>query len=247
MIVGLDSPAEAITHGSADGPAHSEVGALLGNRPDSDGTWSYCTGTLVSPTVLVTAAHCGDPGQQTARVSFASHYRRGDPVYTGRYIADPRYSDKADRYDIAVVVFDTPVPGAMPARLPGANTLDHLRENGDLDTARFTPVGYGSLDPVKAKHGWRFKYTDTRNRTSMSFADLTHPWLQLSTNPYRGDGGTCYGDSGGPVFLEGAGGGDLLVATTISGDGEGCQDDSYAYRLDTSVARSFLGRFVALP
>jgi hypothetical protein len=44
-------------------------------------------------------------------------------------------------------------------------------------------------------------------------------WLRISMNPARGDGGTCYGDSGGPNFL-GAGSGetDIVAATTVTGD-----------------------------
>jgi len=53
--------------------------------------------------VVVTAAHCGDPGQTTARVSSSSHYHDGDTVYAGRWIPDPRYRKaQSDPFDIAV-------------------------------------------------------------------------------------------------------------------------------------------------
>ena len=68
------APAFAITNGSADGGGHPEVGGLVADHADPDGTWIYCSGTLISPTVFVTAAHCGDPGQTTATVSFDSHF-----------------------------------------------------------------------------------------------------------------------------------------------------------------------------
>src|SRR5690349_17052331 len=85
------SPAWAITNGVPDGNAHPYVGALLNDHAYSDGTWSYCTGTLISPTVLVTAAHCGKARQKAANVTFSSQYHTGDAVYTGTYIADPGY------------------------------------------------------------------------------------------------------------------------------------------------------------
>jgi Trypsin len=241
LIIGLVSPASAITNGAPDGTGHPSVGALIADKAYPDGTWSYCTGTLVSPTVFLTAAHCGH-GRRTAHVTFSSHYKRGDVVYTGRYVPDERYDAKADSYDMAVVLFDSPIPGVQPARLPTAGLLSRMRADGSLRDAKFTPVGYGSTNPTKGKRKTTFVYTDTRSRTSISYEGLTPTWLKLRLD--RGDGGTCYGDSGGPNFL---GDSDLLVATTISGDDDECEATNYDYRLDGAAARRFLGRFVTLP
>jgi len=66
-------------------------------------------------------------------------------------------------------------------------------------------------------------------------------------NPTLGDGGTCYGDSGGPNFLgAGATETNTLAATTITGDFM-CRATNVVYRLDTESARSFLGQYVDLP
>jgi hypothetical protein len=245
-IASVASPASAITHGSVDLTDHPQVGALLGDKPESDGTWAYCTGTLISPTVFLTAAHCGQRAQKTARVSFAGHYQPEAKVYTGRFVPDPRYTDKTDLHDMAVVVFPTAIPNIKPARLPALGMLDQLNADGSLETTRFTPVGYGSLAPTKKAHGWRFTYTDTRNQTSISFEHLSSRWLKLSPDPSIGDGGTCFGDSGGPNFLGGSDS-DLLVATTISGEDDACKATNIDYRLDTASVRDFLGRFVTLP
>src|SRR3954452_2512413 len=105
-LVGGTNSAEAITNGAPDGTGHPSVGALIDTRAYPDGTWSYCSGTLISPTVFLTAAHCGKSGQKTAMISFASAYHRGDDVRIGRYVPPPRHTDDSDAYDIAVVVFD---------------------------------------------------------------------------------------------------------------------------------------------
>ncbi|GLX00505.1 trypsin-like serine protease [Microtetraspora sp. NBRC 16547] len=252
LIVGVASPAAAITNGSADGTDHPEVGALIADKPHKDDTWSFCTGTLISPTVFLTAAHCGDDvrrgkdGKKTARVTFSSHYKQGDTVYTGRFVSDPRfYGDKSDLHDMAVVIFDTAIPDITPATLPTEGLLDELEADNKLQTADFTPVGYGSLNPVKGKDGRKYVYADRRNQTTISFESLESKWLNLSLVD-KTDGSTCFGDSGGPNFL---GGRDshLLVATTISGDDDACKATNFDYRLDTPTARKFLGKFVTLP
>ncbi|MEU4232641.1 trypsin-like serine protease [Nonomuraea sp. NPDC026600] len=229
-------------HGSADGSGHPEVGALLADKPHSDGTWSYCTGTLISPTVFLTAAHCGERGQKTAQVSFASQYQRGAKTYIGRYVPDARFKDSSELHDMAVVIFKTAIPGIEPASLPTAGMLSRLKAENKLKTAQFTPVGYGAVGR-KERH---FDYSDVRQQTSISFEALSRKWLDLSVNRSKGDGSTCFGDSGGPNFLGGPTS-HLLIATTVSGADDACKATNFDYRLDTVTARQFLAKFVTLP
>ena len=241
------TPAFAITNGQADGALHPEVGGLVADQAYPDGTWIYCSGTLISATVFVTAAHCGDPGQTTARVSFDAQYVAGkSKLYVGRFIPDPSYQQKqSDPHDIAVVVFSKAVHGITPAMLPTAGLLDNMRKAGTLQSSAFTAVGYGSLNPQNGPRGKTYVYTDTRDYAEGSFNTLTNPWLKLSQNASHGDGGTCYGDSGGGNFL-GDASSTLLVADTITGD-TACVSTNVDYRLDTPAARSFLGNYVTLP
>ena len=76
---------------------------------------------------------------------------------------------------------------------------------------------------------------------------LTKTWVRASMNASTGDGGTCYGDSGGPNFLGGGSGEtDIVAATTITGDFV-CRATNVDYRLDTASARAFLGQYIDLP
>src|SRR5215211_4289502 len=110
------TPAAAITNGVPDGNRHPNVGGLVAPTQYSDGTWLYCSGTLVSPTVFLTAAHCADDGERV-RVTFDTAYQAGDKTYAGTFEADPAYNQsQSDPHDIAVVVLDKPVRGIEPAR-----------------------------------------------------------------------------------------------------------------------------------
>lgn len=236
------STANAITNGAPDGNGHPEVGALLAPVPYSDGTWATCTGTLVSPTVFLTAAHC-DQAVSRVAVTFASSYTAGSSkTYWGTWRADPRYRGaQGDPYDLAVVVFDKPVKGIDPARLPAFGSLENLAPG-----TRFTSVGYGAQS-VTIDKGPTFHYADIRYVATGGLFTVTNAWLRISMNPALGDGGTCYGDSGGPNFL-GAGSTEtnIVAGTTITGDFM-CRATNVDYRLDTALARTFLGQFVTLP
>src|SRR3954468_10878479 len=116
-VLAWAAPASAITNGGPDGGGHPNVGGLVASQAYSDGTWIYCSGTLIAPKVFLTAAHCGEASPQV-RVTFSSAYKDGDPVYTGTFHADPAYGKStSDPHDIAVVTLDK-APKITPDRLP---------------------------------------------------------------------------------------------------------------------------------
>jgi hypothetical protein len=78
-----------------------------------------------------------------------------------------------------------------------------------------------------------------------SFNALSPAFLRLSQNPATGDGGTCFGDSGGPNFMM-VDGRRILAAITITGDAV-CRATNVTYRLDIPSARDFLAPHVTLP
>jgi hypothetical protein len=230
----------AITYGQPDGNRHPNVGALVGTFDGQ--TYPYCSGTLISQTVFLTAAHC-DIGESTVYVTFDSVYTSRSRLIRGTFHGDPGYNfAQSDPHDIAVVVFDRPITNIAPARLPRAGQLDSLRVN-----QQFTAVGYGGQEPVNQPGGPVNGYLDVREFAVSSLNSINPAWLRLSQNQATGDGGTCYGDSGGPNFL-GAGSNEtnIVAATTITGD-IFCHATNVVYRLDTDSARSFLSAFVSLP
>ena len=236
----LAAAAWAITNGVPDGNGHPYVGALLAQHAFSDGTWEECTGTLIAPKVFLTAEHC-DEGVSRVAVTFDSSYNSATgTTYWGTWHGDPGYTGGAtgDPHDIAVVVLDKAPKGITPARLPSLNQLTSL-QGGDAIVA----VGYGAQSVTSDQGGKTLHYADVRYVATGSFTTLTQVYLKASMNPAHGDGGTCYGDSGGPNFL---GDTNIVAATTITGD-MWCHSTNVDYRLDTQVARDFLGQFVTLP
>jgi V8-like Glu-specific endopeptidase len=229
----------AITNGGPDGNGHPYVGALLAPQAFSDGTWEECSGTLISPTVFLTAAHC-DLGVSRVAVTFDSSYdAKTGTTYWGTWHADPAYDQaQSDPHDIAVVVLDKAVKGITPARLPRAGQLDSLAVGDPI-----VSVGYGAQSVTMGAGGATFHYADVRYVATGSVSALNKAWIRASMNPATGDGGTCYGDSGGPNFL---GATNIIAGTTITGDFV-CRATNVDYRLDTASARSFLAPYVTLP
>ena len=59
-----------------------------------------------------------------------------------------------------------------------------------------------------------------------------------------GNGGVCFGDSGGPTFHE-SDGAEYLVATHIFGFGDCGEGTNGDYRVDTESARAFIQSVLA--
>ena len=254
------APAAAITNGDLDGAGHPHVGMTGFQVAGLDILFPLCTGTLIAPDLYLTAAHCSDflqfglqQGFITAvRVTFHPSFFAagpGDFVDVASIHINPDwFSGSAggltvtDNGDIAVYRLAAPVPGVTPAALPPAGLLDDLRVKNGLHGQPFKNVGFGNqvfFDHSRPSFGF-----DGRRRVSYSDYRAVAPgYLILSQNDNTGDGGTCFGDSGGPIFL---GDSDLVVALSIQGDAM-CRATNVVYRLDTPGARAFLGGLLTLP
>lgn len=267
LAVGVASPATAITGGDADGAGHPNV-ALILFYDEADGQRYRCTATLISPTVLITAAHCTDGVAGSTLVTFdsviAEQPPSGFPVaadptvgYTpeelaaagylsGTPIAHPDYSDFTDLAnwnDVGVVVLDEPVTGIQPATLAPENYLDMFAQP-KLNSTIFTVVGYGTEVRKPASGPQKpepMSYPLIRRVTTSPGQKLTPQILQLQGNPNdnRGGGGTCFGDSGGPVFLNG-----YLVAVTSYSYTSNCRYLGGYQRVDIPVVQDWVDMFL---
>lgn len=251
-------PAQAITFGQPDGNLHPNVGALLADwDPESPGPDIVCSGTLIDSDVYLTAGHCTSFLEsvdiQQVWVTFAPEYDEDDAspdgILSGSYVTHPEFGFSgpggfSDPHDMAVVLLDTS-PGIAPAALPTLNVLDELKDAHELQGQTFTAVGYGTVREDKTGGPHAFFFDGIRRFALQSYLSLQPSWLLLSMQPSTGDGGTCFGDSGGPHFLGGVES-NVIVSITVTGDAM-CRATDKTYRLDTASARGFLDDFVALP
>jgi secreted trypsin-like serine protease len=248
-------PVSAITYGFVDtNNRYSNVGAFIVQSPSGQ-IFPICSGTLITPDVFLTASHCTqyftnvlEPLGYTAYVSFDQSIPFGSLTTnkTKLYavetvVTNPNYNQRqSDSGDIAVLILDSSVRGITPATLPECGLLDQLVAQNGLKNAVFTNAGYGLQNRVVGGGVPYFQDLNPipRMYSFSSFNSLNGGYIRLSQNPSTGNGGTCFGDSGGPNFLT-LNGEQILVSITITGDSV-CRSTNVAYRLDTESAQAFL-------
>jgi len=193
----------------------------------------------------------------TAHVSFDSPIGFGDltnlnvtktiPVL--QVVTNPGFNrTQSDPGDVGVLLVSaSDTIGVTPATLPSFGLLSQLADKNRLKDAVFTAVGYGVQNRIVGGGPPFFQDANPvpRMYAFSSFNALGKGYLRLSQNPATGNGGTCYGDSGGPNFLD-INGTRTLAAVTITGDTR-CRSTNVDYRLDTASARQFLASYVLLP
>ena len=154
----------------------------------------------------------------------------------------PEYDDaQFFLHDLGVLVLDAPRASATYGELPELGLLDTLVKD---QTLRFTPVGYGLEEsgPKTALGG------DTRRRATTKLVNLNGVFgagkgvaAKFSANlGSNNTGGTCFGDSGGPIFLQGT---TTIVAVTSFGISSTCTGSTGGYRLDQPDDLAWLATF----
>ena len=227
----------AIRYGEVDGDRHPYVGLMVAYDENGTPLWR-CSGTLISPQLFLTAGHCTEGpadhveiwfGADLTNASLHNYPTQGD--VGGTPYTHPEYDpDAFFTHDLGVVVLDEPVYMDQYGQLPQEGQFDFLAQRRGRIDGTFTAVGYG-LQNANRNH-----------LSALRLRMLAHPRLIIMNNAVTGDfsilmsnnantGGTCFGDSGGPVFY----GGDesnLLVGVTSYGLNSQCAGTGGVYRID---------------
>jgi hypothetical protein len=257
LTLALVGTALAVTNGEPDNAAHPFVGLMIADDAAGNPLWR-CTGTLISPTVFLTAGHCTEAPAASATIWFAEDVEStpdfGTPAgypyegdVDGTTFTHPEYNPAAFYlYDLGVVVLDEPFEMSVYGELPELGVLDGIK--GPKKKAALTAVGYGlqEINPVR--------YTGERDRlvatldvlnTQGVFGVPKGTSVAVSGSGVGGDssasGGTCFGDSGGPQFLTGT---NVVAAVTSFGLNGNCAGTGGGYRVDQADDLDWLATFV---
>jgi hypothetical protein len=254
VILAMTSTAYGITNGGPDNGEHPYVGLMVADDASGNPLWR-CSGTLISPTVFVTAGHCTEPPAARASIWFDEDIDAGMPgndyPFTGEaegttYV-HPLYDPTAFLlYDLGVVVLDAPMVMSEYGTLPEVGQLDALlRRRGRQDTT-FKAVGYGlqRINPVFIE-AFRVRLQATLNLVTLKgvagggkgVPPKTSIWLTANANT----GGTCFGDSGGPIFADDS---TTIVAVTSYGLNGNCAGIGAGFRIDKEVELEWLNTFL---
>jgi hypothetical protein len=231
----------SITYGELDGEGHPFVGLMIAQDAAGNPLWR-CSGTLLSSTVFLTAAHCTEAPADHVEIWFDADVEGGIPGNGyphegdagGKPYTHPDYDPSAFFLrDVGVVVLDEPYPTDRYGVLPVLDQLDALaRRRGKQDTT-FTAVGYGlqRINPVFVE-AERVRMVATPRLIQINAPGFTGDFSLLLSNN-ASTGGTCFGDSGGPNFL---GSSDVVAGVTSFGLNGNCAGTGGVFRMDRSWA-----------
>ncbi len=243
-------PLGAVTNGRPDVQNHPYVGLAIQFIPTMPGFITVCSGSALSATVFLTAAHCFDPSQPVyVTYKTAPPYSFPGDFTSGTFYPDPAWClgcgsgiAQADTHDVAVITLDSPRdPGAF-AELPEQGVVDTLGMRTPVDL-----VGYGTNTFTRGGGPPQRVLLLTRyyapsliiQSNNLQSSDL----IKLSANPAQGKGGICFGDSGGPDLL---GGTDTVLAVNSFVTNANCAGVTYSQRVDLPDILAFIGQFLAV-
>jgi Trypsin len=229
--------------------------AIINGQPDLNNAYPYvgfvtdgnfvCSGAAISPTLMITAAHCFDTPGTPVIVTFDQQGAFADisTFVLGTWHPDPNFCDicgrgtpRFDSNDVAVIVFAQPVQLSRYAHLPTEGLAD---AQPMMSTVKI--VGYGIQDRLRRLDPdelfTRFKATSNLVQSNQSFGAQ---FLKLTANPSQGKGGICFGDSGGPDLL---GNTDTILSINSFVTNVNCAGVTYHYRIDTAEALAFIESF----
>jgi secreted trypsin-like serine protease len=259
LLFSLTIPAAAVTDGEVDGNRHPNVVLLI---MDIGGEPAYrCSGTMIAPTVLLTAGHCTsdypDEPYSGMRVFYESDVQNGNNTYP--YAGGPNSIEAVEWYahplfetapffvhDVGVVILSAPVPGVTVfGTLPSVNQLDAYKTQRGLNKLTFTSVGYGLQQSFPDAASWKEHNVKVRMVAYPRLIQMNVPGftgdfsLLLSNN--ANTGGTCFGDSGGPNFL---GDTNIVAGVTSFGINGNCAGTGGVFRMDRQDVLDFVNAYL---
>jgi hypothetical protein len=237
LVLGIFSIASAITYGELDGERHPYVGLMVAQNAAGTPMWR-CSGTLLSPTLFLTAGHCTEAPAERVEIWFDADVESGIPGngypfdgdVGGTPFTHPQYDPNAFYlYDLGVVVLDEPMVMGEYGVLPKLNVLDQMARRRGLQDVTFTAVGYGlqRINPVFVE-AERVRMLATPHLVQINTPGFTGDFSLLLSNN-ASTGGTCFGDSGGPNFI---GDSNVVGGVTSFGLNGTCGGTGGVYRVD---------------
>ena len=235
------SPVGAVTDGEPDGEGHPYVGLMVAQDANGVPLWR-CSGTLLSPTLFLTAGHCTEAPAAHVEIWFDADMQtnsaaKGYP-FTGEVGGTPYthpefYDASFVVHDVGVVVLDNAVVKSEYGELPDLNQLDALKTKRGTQNVTFTAVGYGLQMSFPDAAAWKEHNVKVRMVAHPKLNQINVPGftgsfsMLLSNN--ANTGGTCFGDSGGPNFL---GDSKVVAGVTSFGINGNCAGTGGVFRMD---------------
>jgi len=184
----------------------------------------FCSGTAITPFLILTAAHCAEVAQYTTVSVLAGSRIIGGSGQSVRYAAvgaviDPQWDSATADHDVGVIVLAKPFQGPLAS----VATPDTIVANGTaLQLFGWGLTGPWTATPLRLQqatvHALANPACDAVNAPLLEDPNAT---VTTDAMMCTRDGvhGGCFGDSGGPLFL-GTGPGRIQVGVVSWGAGD---------------------------